>query len=77
MESRHLGGVGGARPYGTTTTTLKNLNAGLPPAGTSAHGPSSAAAPFSTACISAPVQRFVFGSHSTFDLPSTSYCASI
>ena len=40
------------------------------PSGTSAHGPSNFSAPFSTACISAPVQRFVFGSHSTFGLGS-------
>ena len=35
------------------------------------HSPSSDSAPFSTACISAPVQRFTFGSHSTFSLPSS------
>ena len=66
-----------ARRYGTTTT-LKNRMVGRavpgepPSSGTSAHGPSSDADPFNTACISAPVQRFVFGSHSTFGLPSTS-----
>ena len=32
--------------YGNTTSTLKNLYAGFPPAGTSPHGPSSIAAPF-------------------------------
>ena len=53
--------------YGSSTTTLKNLNAVSPSSGTSAHGPSSLSAPFNTACISAPVQRFTFGSHSTFD----------
>ena len=67
-----------ARPYGNSTTTLKNRMVGRavpgepPSSGTSAHGPSSDSAPFSTARISAPVQRFVFGSHSTFGLPSTS-----
>ena len=44
---------------------------GEPPAGTSSHGPSNVSAPFNTTCISAPVQRFTFGSHSTFGSPST------
>jgi len=42
-----------------------------PHSGTFAHGPTSLSAPFSTACISTPVQRFTFGPHSTFDSPST------
>ena len=51
-----------ARRYGNSTTTLKNHMVGRavlgepPSAGTSTHGPSSGSAPFSTACISAPVQ---------------------
>ena len=53
-------------PYGTSTTTLKNRNAGLPPDGTAAHGPFSVAAPLSVASRALPVQRFVFGVHSTF-----------
>ena len=60
------------RRYGTSTTTLKNLKPALFPSVTVCHSPSSASAPFNTAYISAPVQRFVFGSHSTFGLPSTS-----
>ena len=66
-----------ARRYGNSTTTLKNRMVGRavlgepPSSGTSTHGPSSLSAPFSTARISAPVQRFTFGFHSTFGLPST------
>ena len=46
---------------------------GEPPSSvTSSHGPSSLSAPFSTACISAPVQRFIFASLTTFVLPFTS-----
>ena len=52
-----------AAPY-CTTTTLKNriaaFSAAVAPS-TAFHSPSSVAAPFSTACISAPVQQFVFG----------------
>ena len=57
-----------ARRYGSTTP-LKNritaFSAAVAPS-TDFHSPSSVAAPFNTACISAPVQRFTFGSHSTF-----------
>ena len=60
-----------ARRYGTSTTTLKNLKPALFSSVTVYHSPSSDAAPFSTAGISTPVQRFVFGSHSTFGLSST------
>ena len=59
------------RRYGTSTTTLKNLKPALFSSVTVCHSPSSLSAPFSTTGISAPVQRFVFGSHSTFGLPST------
>ena len=52
-------------------TTLKNLKPALFSSVTVCHSPSNVAAPFNTACISAPVQRFTFGSHSTFGLPST------
>ena len=51
--------------YGTSTTTLKNriaaFSAAVAPS-TAFHSPSSVTAPFSTACISAPVQRFAVGS---------------
>ena len=51
--------------YGNSTTTLKNLKPALFSSVTVCHSPSSASTPFSTACISAPVQRFVFGSVAT------------
>ena len=60
-----------ASPYGNSTVTLKNLSDAFSAAvasSTAFHSPSSLSAPFSTARISAPVQRFVFGSHSTFGL---------
>ena len=80
MVGRAVNG-GASRPrraarYGISTVTLKNRMAGRavpgepPAADTSSHGPFNVAAPFNVALISAPVQRFVFGSHSTF-VPSS------
>ena len=65
---------GEPHPYGTCTTTLKNRIAAFSVAvapSTAFLSPSSLSAPFNTACISALVQRFTLGSHSTFGLPST------
>ena len=39
---------------------------------TSSHGHSSVSAPFSSACIFASVQRFIFASHTTFVFSFTS-----